>query len=277
MTGQLGNQMFQYALYRKFLELGRKVKIDMSYYDQRPEHNGVTFFNLNFPVASLKEVKKMKDEQRDYLSRARRKFFGKKQSIFSEIEAPSLNYKPEVLNLRKAYVDGYWQTEKYFKDIRHILLNEFKFPTSENPKNKNVLDRINSTLSVSIHIRRGDYVGTADFPVVTQRYLFSAIRYFEQKLDHPVFFIFSDDIEWAKHNITQERAVFVDWNSESEKYYDMFLMSRCKHNIIANSSYSWWGAWLNTYKGKKVIAPSVWLNHRKTPDVYCKGWKVLTT
>ncbi len=273
LNSQLGNQMFQYALARKLQTLGRKVKFDTRYYKQYPDHYGLNIFPVKVDVASENEIKKQRDERRTYPARLRRKLFDKRKSIFSEVESRSLMYKPEIFQLKHGYVDGYWQSEKYFCDIRSIILKDFTFPPVNDSKNRELLDRISQQTTVSIHIRRGDYAN--GFPMMTPQYYENAISYFENKFNEVYFLVFSNDMDWAKQNLQFSQGEFVDWNTGKDSWKDMYLMTQCNHHIIANSSFSWWGAWLNQKENKEVIAPSVWFHHQETPDVYCEGWKII--
>ena len=129
------------------------------------------------------------------------------------------------------------------------------------------------SLSVSIHVRRGDYLGA--FPVLDESYFNPAMAYFAEKYSDVRFYVFSNDIDWCRHHLIADKITFVDWNTGKDSPFDMWLMTQCRHNIIANSSFSWWGAWLNQNKGKQVIAPKTWFYHAETPDVYCKDWIVI--
>ena len=273
LNSQLGNQMFQYALARKLQSLGRKVKFDTRYYQQYPDHYGLSVFPVTVDFASENEIGKERDERRTYPARLRRKLFGRKHTVFSEVERSSLNYKPEIYQMKRGYVDGYWQTEKYFCDIRPVLINDFTFPPINDNLNRDLLKNIKLQTTISIHIRRGDYAN--GFPMMTPQYYETAISYFENKYNYAYFLVFSNDMEWAKQNLRFRRGEFVDWNTGKESWKDMYLMTQCNHHIIANSSFSWWGAWLNQKENKEIIAPSVWFNHQETPDVYCEGWKIL--
>lgn len=272
-NSQLGNQMFQYALYRKLMQLGREVKLDVSYYDQRPEHYGLDIFKVPIRTATAKEIAISKDEYRSVFSRLRRKFFGKRVSIVNEIDTKSMAYNDAVFKRKKGYLYGYWQSERYFSDIRSILLNDFRFPQLNDSKNLELLEKIQSSISVSIHVRRGDYIG--GFPLMDEAYYKNAMNYILKKYENVFFIVFSNDIVWCRENVTFNNGIFVDWNNGKESWKDMFLMTQCKHNIIANSSFSWWGAWLNQNENKVIIAPSVWLYHAETPDIHCEGWKIL--
>lgn len=273
MNGQLGNQMFQYALYRKLQLQGKNVKFDMRYYDKYPQHNSINIFDLPLQIASTKEIHIERDEYRTYLDRIRRKLLGKRHSIISEIGEKSYNYNPDVFMLKRGYIDGYWQSEKYIIDIRDILLNEFVFPISSNILNIEIEQLIKNTISVSLHVRRGDY--TNGFPLLDSKYYEEAIAFFQQKYNQVHFFVFSNDVEWCYQHLKADFLHFVDWNQKLETYYDMYLMTQCRHNIIANSTYSWWGAWLNKNMNQEVIAPSLWFYHANTPDIHCANWLVI--
>lgn len=273
LNSQLGNQMFQYALARKLQTMGRQVKFDTRYYKQYPKHYALDIFPVMADVASVNEIGKERDERRTYPARLRRKLFGKRKSIFSEVESRSLMYKPDILQLKHGYVDGYWQSEKYFSDIRTIILKDFTFPPVNDTKNRELIDRISEQTTVSIHIRRGDYAN--GFPMMTPQYYEDAINYFESVYNEVYFLVFSNDMDWAKHNLQFSQGEFVDWNTGKDSWKDMYLMTQCNHHIIANSSFSWWGAWLNQKENKEIIAPETWFYHQETPDVYCKGWKII--
>lgn len=273
VNSQLGNQMFQYALYRKLRHLGRKVKLDLQYYQQRPKHYGLDIFGLQPDIATTKEISISKDEYRSIFSRLRRKFFGKRKSIVDEIHSNIMNFNSKVFDLKTGYLYGYWQSEKYFSDIRSTLLQEFQFPVVNDIKNKELLKTIQSSISVSIHVRRGDYIG--GFPLMSEVYYQNAMNYFMEKYGNIFFVVFSNDVAWCKSNIKFNNGVYVDWNNGKDSWKDMYLMTQCKHNIIANSSFSWWGAWLNQNQNKVVIAPNKWFYHKVTPDIYCENWRTI--
>lgn len=273
LSGQLGNQMFQYALGRKLFYLERKVKFDTRFYELYPEYYGLHIFNIKVPVANLNECLTIRDEKRTLMDRIRRKFFGKRQNIISEINDLEYVLKDEIFKSKTAYIDGYWQMEDYFVDIKNIIINEFKFPEIFDEKNLFYLHKIKHNLSVSIHVRRGDYIN--GFPLLTKKYYSHAIEYFESKYNNIIFFVFSNDMEWSKENIQMQNGYFVDCNIGKDSWKDMYLMTQCNHNIIANSSFSWWGAWLNQNKNKEVIAPSEWLYHAENPKIYCDDWIIV--
>lgn len=143
----------------------------------------------------------------------------------------------------------------------------------QDEQNKEVLSRMISSNSVSLHIRRGDYLQGGRTCSLNEEYYHNAIATINQQVSNPYYFICSDDIEWARNNIRVQQAEFVDWNKRDRSYVDMQLLSSCKHSIIANSSFSWWGAWLNSDAGKLVIAPQKWMPALQAEsDVIPGGW-----
>jgi len=178
-----------------------------------------------------------------------------------------------------SYLDGYWQSEKYFKEIESVIRKEFILKSAPAGKNLELERQIEDTLSVGVHIRRGDYVTNPSLydkhGVCSLEYYRRAFDYILAKYTNPVFYIFSDDMDWAKNHINVgSPIVFVDHNSGANSYEDIRLMSLCKHNIISNSTFSWWAAWLNRNKERTVIAPQSWFNDSSlsTADLIPDGW-----
>ena len=190
------------------------------------------------------------------------------------------SFSPELLEVpASAYVEGYFQTEKYFSSIKALIKNDFTFRVPMDARNAAMHGRITGSDSVSVHIRRGDYVSNPYTNTIhgtcSIDYYRDAIAHIRSKVENPSFFIFSDDIEWAKqHLLPGEKAEFIDFNTGEKSYEDLRLMSSCRHNIIANSSFSWWGAWLNGNENKIVIAPQKWFNDpsKDTRDLIPETW-----
>ena len=161
---------------------------------------------------------------------------------------------------KNIYFEGYFQTEKYFKIFRKELLKDFSLKTELNDKNKKMLEQIKSTNAISLHVRHGDYLNLQNhFKICSLDYYKNAINLIIQKVENPHFYIFSDDIDWVRKNFNLNHHItIVDINSSNEGYFDLELMKNCKHNITANSSFSWWGAWLNENPDKIVITPKTW-------------------
>ena len=287
LQGGLGNQMFQYAISRKLSLLNEtELKLDLSFLlDRTPRPNftyrdyNLNIFNLNIEFATQKEIKPFVS----YLdSRIKRKiytylFLGRNNKYIDEKQ---FTCDPDILKLTgNLYLDGYWQTEKYFSDIKNILCNDFTIKIPQDKKNQEMTKIIKNTNSVSLHIRRGDYIENKQIynvhGICDLGYYYSCINLFLKKLKNPHFFIFSDDHQWAKENLKLDcPMIFIDYNDASKNYEDLRLMSQCRHNIIANSTFSWWGAWLNQNPDKIVYAPQKWFSDssRNTKDLIPDQW-----
>jgi hypothetical protein len=159
-----------------------------------------------------------------------------------------------------SYIQGYWGDERYFKDIESSVRKEFIPLKKLDGRNQKILDKIKSETSVSIHVRRTDYITNKNnmTQFIGLRYYIDAIRKIKKDIRDPLFFVFSDDIIWCKENLSQflDKSYFIDHNKGKDSYKDLLLMSACKHNISANSTFSWWGAWLNKNKNKICIKPN---------------------
>jgi hypothetical protein len=176
-------------------------------------------------------------------------------------------------------ITGYWQAEKYFSKIAEQIREDFSFKPTIGSKDAILIDQINKVNAVSLHVRRGDYVNNpataTTHGLCSLDYYRKAINYLAQRELQPHFFVFSDDINWVKSNLEINfPCQYVDHNRGAESFNDMRLMSLCNHNIIANSSFSWWGAWLNQRVDKIVIAPNQWFADGKvnTMDLRPKSW-----
>lgn len=267
-SGGLGNQMFEYALYCTLQQNGVHVKIDLSHYNKQKTHNGYELeriFNLQAVYANKAERTFFK-----WLGKLQSKLFG---TAYKERPEDQYFFLENVLQLKNGFLKGYWQSDKYFINAGQKVKQAFTFPTPKHEKNLAVLEIINASQSVSIHIRRGDYLIDGRNCALSADYWNKAIAYINQQIPEPVFFVFSDDLVWAKDNLQILNSQYIDWNKAEDSYWDMFLMSKCKHNIIANSSFSWWAAWLNDHKNKLVICPQNWMPHFDgTRDLVPKTW-----
>lgn len=279
IIGGLGNQMFQYAFYESMKERDKFCSIDISGFDDYKLHNGFEIeriFNVNPLYADEKKAKELMDCSNNIVSKIRRKLFGVKRTYYKE---KYFDYDSKLFNIeeKNIYFDGYWQTEKYFKNVSNIIRENFKFKKELTDKNLDILSKILGSQSVSIHIRRGDYYSNPTAykiygNICEKEYYSKAINLIKSKVENPQFYIFSDDIEWAKNNLDLDNSNYIDWNKADNSYIDMQLMSNCKHNIIANSTFSWWGAWLNNNENKIVIAPNKWFNGKVTQDIIPENW-----
>ena len=273
MSGGLGNQMFQYALYLKLKSLGHDVKLDdiTEYRGENTRPIQLSAFGIRYPAATRKEVTEITDGSMRLSDRVRRMFTGRKTAQYRE---NGTNFDPEVLRKDPAYLVGNYQSEQYFEDIKDEVRKAFTFdPDVITDEIKEWETRIVSDDATAIHVRRGDYLGAQDVygNICTDEYYDSAIRYTLEKHPDTVFYLFTNDPEWADFYAGKHKGISiipVKCNTEYTGYLDMYLMSKCKNHIIANSSFSWWGAWLCGNKEKEVIAPKVWLNNGKCEDIH---------
>jgi len=283
IIGGLGNQMFQYAFgYAISQRNNVKLKLDISgfqLYDLRQFDLGT--YNINYILASNKEVKKYKYKSENLLYKVIRKIF-QKNTLLSKyfIKESGFYFDTDVFNVgESAYFDGYWQSEKYFKEYRDELLNIFSLKNGIHNKSQKYKEEINNTNSISLHIRRGDYISNEHtnnvHGVCTLDYYKHAVLKSKATVKNPYYFIFSDDLEWAKNNFNFiKNKTFIKLEKDVPDAEEMYLMSQCNHNIIANSSFSWWGAWLNNNPNKIVIAPKKWFNDESinTKDLIPDEW-----
>ena len=278
-NGGLGNQMFQWE-FGSMLEETRDAEVyyDMSYF----AHNYARAYQLNIFNIEPKFVQgdwlKFKLDViwtfRGFLES--KKFFGTK--LISEKQ---FNFDPHLGKIENdTYVDGFFQSDLYFNTIEYKLRQDFKFITPMTEGSMQVASKIRSRNSISLHIRRGDYVQK---PRYQKMYAECSLDYYKRGVEYiaknyedpPTLFIFSDDIEWVRANLKLPyRMIFVSHNTGKNSYEDMRLMSLCTNNIIANSSFSWWAAWLNNNKEKIVIAPKKWFNDDNIvqTDVIPNSW-----
>ena len=248
--GGIGNQLFQYCLGSSLEQNGYRVY----YRDETFGHNGL-------------EIHKYFDVDVRFLP----KWFDYVYRIIKE-KHPVLFSRLSTLNNiydeSKIIFEGYWQDKMYMPDNLKISFKDI--PLSE--KNKKVLVKINTTESVSIHVRRGDYLRYPDIygGICTPEYYAKAIDIIKGELKNPVFYIFSDDIEWCRQNMKLSNAEYIDWNVGNDSIYDMYLMSKCKANIIANSTFSYWGSMIS--QNDMVIYPSKWLANHPVPNLFKREW-----
>ncbi len=261
VTGGIGNQMFIYALYLKMKSIGKNVVLDASMYDVLHIHNG---YELNkYQIDELI----LKGKWYAYLYKILNRIF---RGLF---EKDNESYRANLIYTKKPYIDGYWQSARYFAGVEPLLREHFQFRFL-NQTNQDMANRIKTLNSVSLHVRRGDYAGTPGEGICTEQYYIKAVKVIEEQVKDPYFFIFSDDIEYCKKLFggMEMKYQIVDINHGDNNCYDIYLMSQCHHNIIANSSFSWWGAWLNANPNKIVVAPSRWnqISHQLRPQL--PGW-----
>jgi len=279
VAGGLGNQMFQYAFARALEErTGDEVYLDLSTYEYMPAHNGFELdrlFAIQYRAAREEDVERLATHPHNSLSQIRRKYFTKRTHHIDRV----FRYDPSVFELKgDRYFEGWWQSEQYFTPIAGKLREEFRFIAAPGARNEELIataEAGDKTMAhgaaacetaglerrlVSVHVRRGDTLKHPDTWVCTGAYYRNAFALVRESVVQPHFLVFSDDLSWCRANLGlgAAEATYVDWNRGSDSWRDLWLMSRCHSHIIANSSFSWWGAWLDPAPYKLVLAPERW-------------------
>lgn len=287
----MGNQLFQYALGRALSSKnGERLKFEISYFKTGARKYSLGKFNIPEAQSGFADESDLQNigvpevYNKSLFARIKRKFFRiteyfKPISQKKFILEPYFHFCPDILNIKgSAYLSGVWQSEKYFISSESEIRKEVTLKETPSGEAKDWLQKIACCNAVSLHVRRGDYVKSKKsnqfHGLCTPEYYQNAIEFISQKIPNPVFFVFSDDILWAKNNLKICYPVCYVSSETLPDYEELIIMSKCNHNIIANSSFSWWGAWLNTNKDKVVIAPRKWFNsHTASPvDLIPDSW-----
>lgn len=260
LTGGLGNQLFQYSTARSLsLKIATNFKLDLSEYTDENSFRkyGLKYFNIIENIASAEEVDAFKKIGLEKVLEKLKPYYRR-----SVIKYRGYGFDKNILDLSdNHYLDGYWQSEKYFKQIEATIRAEATLKTPLTGNAGELLKRIESTDSVSIHVRHGDYLTnkiSRIYELCDKEYYRRAIEKILEKIPSAEFFIFSDDPAWVKSNLPLPSYANLVSGNDLPEHEELFLMAACKHNIIANSSFSWWGAWLNQNPDKIVIGPKVW-------------------
>lgn len=293
IIGGLGNQMFQYAfaVALKHENANEEVYVDTqhyknafikSYHGNNFYHNGYEVEKV-FPNASIKQASPWNLMKVSYyipnqvFARAVRRLLPKRKTEFVADLQPYV-FIPEAMSVGgNCYFDGYWMSPKYYTSCRNEILKEFKFRPFDTKENIELASLMHKDNSITIHIRRGDYVGSNTLGgICTLTYYRNAIHEARKIISEPVFFVFSNDPEWCIENLKEEfgnsDVHFVTNNKGTESYRDMQLMSIARCTILANSSFSWWGAYLNQREDHITYCPNKWHNTMEYKDHYVDGW-----
>ena len=267
LFGGLGNQMFQYALARRLsLQHDVSLKLDISQFETyKLRRYSLNVFNIIEDFATENDIARIKGKGFVSSRRPIEKLlpYYKRSCVYEKFS----RFDPNILKSPKnLYLAGHWQSERYFKEIEDIIRREFTMRFKPDANNERMIMLIKSANAVSLHIRRADYVTKA---ATNQFHGTCSITYYQQavetitrKVSSPHFFVFSDDILWAKENLTLKYPTeFISYNNNTKDFEDLRLMTNCNHHIIANSTFSWWGAWLSSNPNKIVIAPKKWFNN----------------
>ena len=267
--GGLGNQIFQYAFMRYMMMKGRNCSVDLSYY--------IYPYAGSFCLCDVfKKARIVKCNP--YL---REKYLSNAELHYEESDIRKYWIKPSENSINDSeygHVSGFFQTNFYVNNIQQVLSDELQFPLYCDSGMEKYLELMEKRNAVAVHVRRGDYLSKENNNIFgnicTDAYYLQAIETMARMVENPLFIFFSNEIEWVRKNFPINDAIYVcqsDFNAY-EDWYDLYLMSKCKHNIIANSSFSWWGAWLNNYKNRQVIAPQKWVNYDALTDICPEEW-----
>lgn len=281
VSGGLGNQLFQYALGRNIaISQNIEVAFDLIWYRiHKQRAYALEHFNANVRIASDKEAAPLRKygPQKGRLAFIHNLFFLNPQRyILEEPFGSKMDILPSPDN---TYLSGWWQSEKFFTNIASVIRNELTLKETPGEYFQKIATRARTTPSVGIHVRRGDYTTPKvqkGMKLLPASYYQSAVDKLAFSIKNPSFFIFSDDIEWAKKNISfPGETTFVSAEDKIRDYEELVLMSACKHQIIPNSSFGWWAAWLNQNQDKQVIAPLQWFSDhsKRADDIIPQGWQ----
>lgn len=280
VIGGLGNQLFQYAfaiaLQAEFPN--EEIKINTHCFRGYPLHNGYELdriFDINIPQASISELFKYAYPWGHYrLWQVGHKVLPLRNSMIWDTNIiGDFDFRQVA---EKNYFDGYWQSDKFFIKHKDAVRKAFRFPELQGSLNQEAFDFINQESTAFIHVRRGDYINHPLYKgICTLDYYSQAIERLREKRQYNQFLIFSNDIQWCKDNLSKlfigTTIIYVDWNKGNDCYRDIQLMSKCDAGIVANSSFSWWGAWLS--EAKEILCPSKWINDPSlNKDIIPSSW-----
>ena len=288
LIGGLGNQMFQYAAGRSLaLKHACALQLDTADFVGYSLHQGFELASV-FGIDCKQADRETRDSLLGWLRHGLVRRLLRRWPVLQIgdrvlVNEPHFQYWPGWQSLgSSAYLSGYWQSERYFNEFADQIRQDFQFAKPLDPLSVKIAKDMRAGVSVSLHVRRGDYASnpktTAVHGLCEPQYYAEAIQVLQKRHGSMHLFIFSDDIEWARANLPlgEHPNTFVSHNKGADSWRDMQLMTLCKHHVIANSSFSWWGAWLNSSKSKSVIAPKRWFaNGTNVSDLFPKGWVTL--
>ena len=270
MAGGLGNQMFIYAMYLSMHKrFGESVRIDISDILHLHPHNGYELHDVFcLPPCEFRANRLLKKVLEGTLFRI----------ILERHQHSSMKAYREPIYWPWIYYKGFYQNERYFADVEQEVRQAFTFIEKKaNHQSRLLMERLQADpYAVSIHVRRGDYVSPQYWQNMGQYtskiYFLNALERMRALVPQAHFYVFSDDLLWVRQNLPLSDATFVDWNMGKDSWQDMMLMSACHHHIISNSTFSWWGAWLNPRTDKVVLAPQQWDSSHMASEIVPPSW-----
>jgi Glycosyl transferase family 11 len=291
----LGNQMFQYAAGRSLaLRTGARLILDATSFTRRNARRKFALSDCNLPakvsIAGYKDwptapIVRFPVSRHRSIRKAARFIHAmgdilgadashKKFSVFVE---RGMAFEPGFCDLgAQTYLAGFWQSARYFDDVGHLIRNDLRLTRKPNAANAQWLQRILAANSVCVHVRRGDYLSSDVHGLCSANYYRLAMQLMRDRLSNPQFFVFSDDWQWCREHFVSSDATIVDANDANAAADELRLMGACRHHVIANSSLSWWGAWLATSPGQIVVAPQPWFTKiPPSPDILPIAWLTL--
>ncbi len=286
VMGGLGNQLFQYAFYVLLQEMGKEVCLDISHYakendskDKRPL-DLLLFQNLSYKSCTEKEKLQYLDEGKTFWNKVRRKLFGSYNKALIE----DRQFMPEVFDREDGYLQGYWNSERYSGKIEELLQKKLQFPDLTGEKNSEIAKELAKCESIGIHVRLGDYLLPENEKlfggICTEEYYQSAINYVKKSCKNPVLYLFCEDASSIRKKLKGKNVKIIDWNKGKDSIFDMYLMSLCKANICANSTFSLWAAKLNKRTDRLRIRPEVLDNQviqdiEEVEELQKNGWLLI--
>lgn len=269
LMGGIGNQMFQYALGRNLaIKNNVPLYLDTKFLLDRSDRPDFVYRDYDLSIFNIEEHFISDNDSKKYNHLRSRLMKVCSQLLpfhkLKYIQEEDCDFNPYVLDQSSnIYLHGYWQNVKYFSSIENNIRRDFTFKNPISTNCEFILHQIKTTNSVCLNVRRTDFVVNRTHGVLENDYYVQAEKILLEKVENPIFFVFSDDVEWCKNNIRlQSEIIYVESIYAGNKYRDYLeLMSSCKHFIVPNSSFAWWAAWLSSSPSKIVIAPKVWLHN----------------
>lgn len=277
LSGGLGNQMFQYAFGKSISILNnQELKFDTIFFEKQDFRKlEITNYSVDINKSKNKEVAEVlfpRNFPLKWFSFITNKIWKYSDKYIKEKK--SFSFDKSVLNLNgNFYFDGYWQNIKYFENIRETLLREYKIKEKLDTYSESIIKKMSESESVSLHVRAGDYLKIPEVgSICNMDYYQKAISYIKGKISNPVFFVFSEDKEYVKKMLPSNLKYEMINSNIGKPHIDLYLMSKCRHNIIANSSFSWWSAWLNQNQNKIIVSPKTWHTNSKEREIILDNW-----